>query len=72
MTKTEAANLENLVKCLYSCPDMRHFMTVTKKKTLAFRHGNETLDNFLKPRSILKQICLWLVEVVNTNKQLSV
>ena len=24
-------NLENMVKCLYPCPDMRHFMIVTKK-----------------------------------------
>ena len=50
VTKTEAAdssmvvaaglnstNHENLVKCLYLCPDMRHFMIVTKK-TLAFGH----------------------------------
>ena len=34
-----STNLENLVKCLYVCPDMRHFMIVTKK-TLAFRHRN--------------------------------
>ena len=32
-------NFENLVKCWYPCPDMRHFMIVTKK-TLAFRHRN--------------------------------
>ena len=67
-------NLENLVKCWYPCTDMRHFMTVTKKlkKTLAFRHRNYTLDNFIKPRSILKQLCMWLVEVVNANKHLPV
>ena len=41
-------------------------------KTLAFRHQNGTLDNFIKPRSIFKQLCMWLVEVVNANKQLSV
>ena len=55
VTKTEAAdrdnllhipaaglnskNLENLVKCLLSCPDMRNFMIVTKK-ALASRHRN--------------------------------
>ena len=33
-----STNLENLVKCLYLCADMRHFMTVTKK-TVAFRHS---------------------------------
>ena len=32
-------NLENLVKCLYPCADMCHFMIITKK-TLAFRHRN--------------------------------
>ena len=32
-------NLENLVKCLYLFPDMRPFMTVTKKAP-AFRHRN--------------------------------
>ena len=42
------------------------------KKTLAFRHRNETLDNFIKPKSILKQLCMWLVEVVEANKQPSV
>ena len=26
----------------------------------------------MKPRSILKQLCIWLVQVVNANKQLSV
>ena len=26
-----STNHENLVKCLYTCPDMRHFMAVTKK-----------------------------------------
>ena len=45
---------------------------VVTKKTIAFRHRNQTLDNFIKPRSILKQLCMWLVEVVNTSKQLSV
>ena len=34
-----SGNHEKLVKCLCACPDMRHFMTVTKK-TLAFRHTN--------------------------------
>ena len=28
-------NLETLVKCLYPCPDMRHFMIVTKKLLLS-------------------------------------
>ena len=32
-------NLENLVECLYPCPDMPHFMIVIKK-ALAFRHRN--------------------------------
>ena len=36
-TGSNSTNLENLVKCLYLCPDMRHFMTVAKK-TPAFRH----------------------------------
>ena len=30
------------------------------------------IDNFIEPRSILKQFCIWLVEVGNANKQLSV
>ena len=64
-------NLQNLAKCLYPCPDMRHFMIVTKN-TLAFRHRNKTLANFIKPGSILKQLCIRLVEVVNVNKQLFV
>ena len=34
-----SANHEKLVKCLYPCPDIRHFMIVSKK-TLAFRHTN--------------------------------
>ena len=34
-----STNLQNLVKCLYPCIDMRHIMTVTKK-ILAFRHRN--------------------------------
>ena len=34
-----STNLQNLVKCLYPCLEMRHFMIVTKK-TLAFRHTN--------------------------------
>ena len=38
-----STDLENMVKCLYPCPDMRHFTTVIKK-TLAFRHRNQTLD----------------------------
>ena len=37
---------------------------------VCFQH--HTLDHFIKPRSILKQLCMWLVEVVNANKQLSV
>ena len=41
------------------------------KKTLAFSHRNEPLDNFIKPRSILKHL-MWLVEIVNSNKQLSI
>ena len=38
------------------------------QKTLAFRHRNETLGNVIKPRSILKHLCMWLVEVVIANK----
>ena len=34
-----STHLENLVKCLYPCPDMRHFMTLTKN-SLAFRQRN--------------------------------
>ena len=34
-----STNLENLVNCLHICPDMSHFMMVTKK-TLAFKHRN--------------------------------
>ena len=64
-------NFENLVKCLYPYSDMRHFMIVTKK-TLALRHMKLTLDHLIKSRSILKQPRIWLVEVVNANKQLSV
>ena len=30
-----STNLGNLVKCLYLCPDMRHFMTVTEKLLLS-------------------------------------
>ena len=30
-----STNLENLVKCLYLCPDMGHFMIVTKKLVLS-------------------------------------
>ena len=56
---------------LVSLPRYRHFMIVTKK-ALAFRHTNQTLDNFIKLKSILKQLCMWLVEVVSVNKQLSV
>ena len=33
---------------------------------------NPLLDNFIKQRSILKQLCMWLVEVVNADKKLSV
>ena len=36
---SESTNLENLAKCLYPCPDMRHFMIVAKT-THAFRHRN--------------------------------
>ena len=32
-----SAHLENLVNCLYPCPDLPHFMIVTKK-ILAFKH----------------------------------
>ena len=74
-TKIEASDRVNLLhSTIYRfelCPDIRHFMIVTKK-TLAFRHTNKTLDNFIKVRSILKQLCMWLVEVVSVNKQLSV
>ena len=45
-TGFNSTNLENLVKCLYPCPDICHFMIVTKK-TLAFRRRNYTLDNFI-------------------------
>ena len=31
----ESTNLENLAKCLYTYPDMRHFMIVTKKLLLS-------------------------------------
>ena len=65
-----STNFENLVKCLYPCPDFRHFMIVTKKLLLS--DIEIKLDHFIKPRSILKQLCMWLVEVVNANKQLSV
>ena len=27
---SESTNIENLAKCLYHCPDMRHFMMITK------------------------------------------
>ena len=27
---SESTNLENLAKCLYPCPDTRHFMMVSK------------------------------------------
>ena len=68
-----STNYENLVKYLYICPDMRHFMIVTKK-ILAFRHRNQTSDNFIKPRSIFKTTLrvARLVEVVNAKKQLSI
>ena len=32
-----STNLQNLVKCLYPCLDMRHYMIVTKR-ILAFRN----------------------------------
>ena len=32
---SNSTNLENLVKCLYPCPDKRHFMMVTKKLLLS-------------------------------------
>ena len=32
-----STDLENLVKCLYPCPNMRHFMIVTKKLLLSDR-----------------------------------
>ena len=49
VTKIEAADRVNLLrstscrlaKCLYPCPDMRHFMMVTKKLLLSdieFKH----------------------------------
>ena len=28
-------NAENLVKCVYPCPDMRHFMIITKRNLLS-------------------------------------
>ena len=70
-TGLNSENHEKLVKCWYPCPDIRHFMIITRK-TLAFRPTNQTLVNFLKIRSILKQLCMWLVEVVSVNQQLSV
>ena len=38
-TSCRVEQYENLVKCLYPCPDVRHFMIVTKK-ALAFKHRN--------------------------------
>ena len=38
-TGLNSGNHENLVKYLYPCLDIRHFMIVTTK-TLAFRHTN--------------------------------
>ena len=38
-TGLNSGNHEKLIKCLYPCPDIRHFMIVTKK-TLAFRQTN--------------------------------
>ena len=38
-TGLNSGNHEKLVKCLYPCPDICHFMIVTKK-TLAFRRTN--------------------------------
>ena len=32
---SNSTNLENLVKCLYPRPDMRHFMIVTKNPLLS-------------------------------------
>ena len=55
VTKIEAADRFSLLQSTscrfeqYPCPDMRHFMIATKE-TLAFRHTNLTLDNFIKPR----------------------
>ena len=46
-TGLDSGNHEKLIKYLYPCPDIRHFMIVTKK-TLAFRHTNKPLDNFIK------------------------
>ena len=34
----DSTNLENLVSCLYPCPDMIHFMIVTKKLLLSDRN----------------------------------
>ena len=48
--RLNSTDLENLVKCLYPCSDMHHFIIVTKG-TLAFR---QILNNFIKPRSISK------------------
>ena len=36
---SDTTNIENLAKCFYPSPDMRHFMIVTKR-TLAFRQRN--------------------------------
>ena len=67
----EQYKFSKLGQMLIPCLDMPHFMIVTRK-TLAFRHRNQTLDNFIKLRSILKQLCVWLVEVGDAKKQLSV
>ena len=66
-----SGNHETLVKYLYPCLDIHHFMIITKK-TLAFTHTNETLDNFIKIELILEQLCMWLVQVVSVTRQLSV
>ena len=51
---------------------------ITKELMFGFQildlkdHFSASLNNFINPRSILKQLCMRLVEVVNANRQLSV
>ena len=70
VTKVEAVDRVNLLhntgcgfKQYESLKPGQMFVSVTKK-TPAFRHRNLTLDNFIKIRSILKQLRMWLVDVV--------
>ena len=75
MTKIEAVDRVNLCivlaaglnstnlepgQMLVSLPRYEPFHD-SHQKTLAFRHRNETLDNFIEPRLILIQLYMWLV-----------